>query len=418
MREGSTIITGLDIGTTNTTVVISELDDDRHVRILGHAKRPSEGIRRGGVINIDAVLHCVTTTIEQAEQMAGQEVGGVVLSIGGQHVEGRNSRGLVPVEQRNRDGQSEINQEDVDRVMKAAGTVAIPLDREILHVMTQQYSVDDNHEIRNPLGMLGVRLEVDVHIITCFASTVRNMIKAVNRAGFHVDQVLSSNVAAAETVLTKDEKELGVVLIDLGGGSSTLSIYKDNAPYFTTSIPVGGGEISTDLSIMLKAPVDAAERLKREYGSCQEFIGERNEPVLIPGVGGRPPLAVERHTIVQIIKPRIRELLQMLNSRINGSGYHSSIGGGAVLIGGGALLPGIAEATQEVLDISARIGQPGNYRIDGSYLPSDYSVAVGLVETAARSHNTPPADKRLRASENNNNKMMFFVKKWLRNFFE
>lgn len=413
--DNSPIITGLDIGTTNTTVVISELADDQRIHILGYAQQPSEGIRRGGVINIDAVLRCVTTAIERAEQMAGQEVEGVALSIGGQHVEGRNSHGLIPVEQKNREGQSEISQDDVDRVMKAAGTVAIPLDREILHVMTQQYSVDDNHEIKNPLGMLGVRLEVDVHIITCFTSTVRNMIKAVNRAGFRVEQVLFSNVAAAETVLTKDEKELGVVLIDFGGGSTTLSIYKDDGPYFTTSVPVGGIEISTDLSIMLKAPLDATERLKCEYGSCQEFIGEYNEPVLIPGVGGRPPLAVERHKIVEIVKPRVYELLQILHDRVRHDGYDSFISGGAVLIGGGALLPGIAEATQEVLGVAARIGQPGNYSIERGYLPSDYSVAVGLVEAVARTTHVA-AKKRQHLTEEN--KILFFVKKWLRNFFE
>ena len=295
MREDTTVITGLDIGTVNTTVVIGELDDERRLNILGHARRHSRGIRRGGVVNIDAVLECVTATIEAAEQMAGQEVAEVAISIGGQHVEGRNSHGLVPVQPKGKANQSEISQDDIDRVMKAAGTVAIPLDREIIHVMTQQYSVDDNHEIKNPLGMLGVRLEVDVHIVTCFASTVRNMIKAVNRAGFRVSGVLFGNVAAAETVLTKDERELGVLLIDFGGGSSTVSIYKDEAPYFTTSVPIGGMEISTDLSIVLKAPIDATEKLKCEYGSCQEFIGEHNEPVLIPGVGGRPPLAVERH---------------------------------------------------------------------------------------------------------------------------
>lgn len=416
MKTDSTIITGLDIGTCNTTVVIGELDENDQVHILGRAKHRSSGIRHGGVINIDAVLQCVTVAVEEAEQTAGQEVDEVVLSIGGQHVEGRNSHGLVPVGTKGKRNQDEISQDDVDRVMKAAGTVAIPLDREILHVMTQQYSVDDSHEIKNPLGMLGVRLEVDVHIITCFASTVRNMIKAVNRAGFRVSRVLFSNVAAAETVLTKDEKELGVLLIDLGGGASTASIYKDDAPYFTTSIPVGGMAVSTDLSIMLKAPIDAAEKLKCEYGSCQAFISEHNEPVLIPGVGGRPPLAAERHKIVEIIKPRVYEILSMLHARIQKSECESYIGGGVVLIGGGALLPGIAEAAQEVMGAAARIGQPGNYSMKGGYLSSDYSVAVGLVESIANAYHHEAGVRQ--SSTTNENKIMFFIKKWLRNFFE
>ena len=415
MKENNTVIAGLDIGTTSTIVAIGEFTEENNIQIIGHAKHNSKGMRRGGVVNIDAVLKCVTTTIEDAEQMAGQEVETVAISVGGQHIEGKNSHGLVPIESRGKTNHHEISKEDVARVMKAARAVAIPLDREILHVMAQQYIVDDTREIKNPIGMLGVRLEADVHIITCYVSTVQNMIKAVNRAGFRVSKVLFSNVVAADTALTKDEKDLGVLLIDLGGGTSTASVYQDNAPYYTTSVPIGGIEISTDLSIVLKSPFDAAEKLKCEYGSCQTFISEHSEPVLIPGMGGRPPLAVERSNIVEIIKPRVYELLQILHKRIQKSGYAFMIGGGAVLIGGGSLLPGIAEATQEVLGMSARIGQPGNYNIKNGYLSSDYSTAVGLVKHVANNYNF---DILSHNKENNGGKTFFFMKKWLRNFFE
>lgn len=413
-----TIITGVDIGTTTTTAVIGEIKDNGQVEIIGIGNTLSNGIRRGSVVNIDAVMQSVIKSLELAEQMAGQEVEDVLLSIGGHHVEGVNSHGVVPISAKGKQVGKEISQADVDNVMHAASAVAFPIDREVLHRLPQKFTIDEHHGIDRPIGMIGVRLEADIHIITCSVSTAQNMIKAVNRSGFRVQQLLYSGVAAADVVLTGDERELGVLLIDLGGGTTSATIFKEDAPYYTSAIPIGGIEITTDLSIVLKTPFDVAETLKCEHGSCQDFISESSEPVLIPGVGGRPPLAVERKEVIEIIKPRVIEILTLIKDKIQNQdqGLIPFIGGGVVLIGGGALLTGIAEIAQDVFGIGVRIGQPGNYGgTVNKYRFTNYSTAVGIVCMASKALAKNIKNKKITHNEHN---VSFTLKKWLRNFFE
>ena len=407
------LIVGLDIGTTKVCAILAEFNEDSVLEILGIGTSPSFGLRRGVVINIESTLKSVTAAIESAEQMAGREVESVFTGIAGGHIEGLNSRGVVAVTGRGR----EITQADVDRVLEAAKAVVIPMDREVLHVIPQEFIVDEQGGIKNPLDMIGVRLEAEVHIITGSVTSAQNLIKCVNRAGFRVNGIVLDSLAAARAVLTKDEKELGVLMIDLGGGTTDILVYFDGAPYFTSVISIGGAQVTGDLSIMLKTPVDAAERIKRESGCCYMPLIEDSEPVIIPGVGGRPPLAVDRRHICSIIQPRMAEILTMVREKVEKKGLLSNIGGGVVLTGGGALLPGTVDLAQDIFGVAARVGQPGdNGGLRHEYQSAEYATAVGLVLYGASVAQTegiePPVKERPTSG------VMSALGKWIRNFFE
>ncbi len=406
------LIVGLDIGTTRVCAVIAEYNEAGALEILGVGTSPSFGLRRGVVINIESTLKSVTAAIEAAEQMAGREVDSVYTGIAGGHIEGLNSRGVVAVTSRGR----EITQADVDRVLEAAKAVVIPMDREVLHVIPQEFIVDEQGGVKNPLDMIGVRLEAEVHIITGSVTSAQNLIKCVNRSGFRVNGVVLESLAAARAVLTKDEKELGVVLIDLGGGTTDILVYADGAPYFTSVISIGGAQVTGDLSIMLKTPVEAAEQIKRESGCCYMPLAEDHEPVIIPGVGGRPPLAVERRHICSIIQPRMAEILGMVKEKIEKKGLLSNLGGGVVLTGGGALLPGTVDLAQDIFGMAARIGQPSDLGgLRNEYQHPDYATAVGLVLYGASVAQVEGRDVPVKERSAG---MMDAIGKWIRNFFE
>ncbi|MFW6329450.1 MAG: cell division protein FtsA [Alkalispirochaetaceae bacterium] len=409
MVGGDTIV-GLDIGTSKVTAVVGEYNESGVLEIVGIGTSLSSGLRRGVVINIEATLRSVLAAVEAAEQMAGREVQSVVTGIAGSHIEGLNSRGVVAVTGKGR----EITPADVDRVIEAARAVSIPMDREILHVIPRSFTVDDQDGIRNPLDMIGVRLEVDVHIVTGSVTAGQNLVKCVNRAGFKVDSVIFDSFAAAEAVLVQDEKDLGVMMIDIGGGTTDVVVYLDGAPYFSTVIPIGGQQVTGDLSIMLKTPIDIAEKLKREAGYAFMGMVEEDEPVIIPGVGGRPPISRSREQICEIIQPRMAEILTMARDRVEKKGLLPQIGGGIVLTGGGALLPGAVELAQEIFRLGARLGEPGNYGgLVDRYQSPEYATAVGLVRFAAREGGPvrgQPSDKGSGVLEG--------LRAWMKNFFE
>ncbi len=410
------VIVGLDIGTTTVSAAIADYDEDGRLEIIGLGAAASHGLRRGVVINIEATLRSVGLAIEAAEQMAGREVSAVVTGIAGGHIEGLNSRGVVAVTGRGR----EITSEDVDRVIDAAKAVVIPMDREVIHVIPQEFIVDEQAGIRNPLDMIGVRLEAEVHIITGSVTSAQNLVKCVNRAGFKVSDIVLESLAAARAVLTEDEKELGVLLIDLGGGTTDILIFREGAPYYTSVLPVGGAQVTGDLSIMLKTPTESAEQIKQEAGCCYVPLVESGEPVIIPGVGGRPPASIAREEICRIIQPRMGEIYSMVREKIEPKGYLRHLGAGIVLTGGGALLPGAVELAQEVFGVSARTGQPGNLGGIGSiYQTPEFSTVIGLVlhaeaKGSGSADAVPDKDARSRVKGG----LLRGVGKWLRNFFE
>ncbi len=373
---GEDMVVGLDIGTSTVAVVIAEVAGNGTPEIIGVGTAPSSGLRRGVVINIEATLRSVVDAIEAAEQMAGREVKRVISGIAGSHISGLNSSGVVAVTGRGR----EITQADIARVIENARAVSIPMDREILHVIPRNYVIDEQSGIKNPLDMIGVRLEVEVHMITGSVTAAQNLVKCVNRAGFEIENVVFNSIAAAEAVLSQDEKDLGAVLVDIGGGTTNVIVYQDGAPFASFVLPVGGSQVTGDLSIMLRTSSDSAEKIKRETGCAYMALVEENEPVLVPGVGGRAPIQCTRQQICEIIQPRMREIFSMVRERLDRQRMLDRIAGGLVLTGGGALLPGVVELGQDVFDLGGRIGQPGRYGgLADKYQTPALSTAVGLV---------------------------------------
>jgi len=370
------IIVGLDIGTTKVCVVIGALNDNGQLEILGVGTTPSRGLRRGVVINIEATIHSILNAVEAAEMMSGREVNEVFTGISGGHIEGINSRGVVAVTGRGR----EITRNDIDRVIDAAKAIVIPMDREVLHVIPQEFVVDDQGNIRNPFGMIGVRLEAEVHIITGAVTSAQNIVKCVNRAGFKAVDIVLEPLASARAVLTKDEKELGALLIDLGGGTTDVLVYIEGAPYHTSILSIGGDQVTSDLSIMLKTPLDAAETIKLDAGCCYLPLIQEDEMVNIPVVGGRPPKQIKRKSVVDIIQPRMTEMLTMVRDQVKENNYMKLLAGGVVLTGGGSLLSGTAELATEIFNLPARVGYP--VKLGGlieEYYSPIYATGVGLV---------------------------------------
>jgi cell division protein FtsA len=379
------VIVGLDIGSTKVCAVIGERDSATgKLEITGVGTCSSTGLKKGVVVNIEATLRSVETAVGDAEMMSGRTVYGCWTGIGGSHVSGIPSRGAVAVrknrENRNNAESREIGQEDIDRVLAVAREVMIPMDREILEVIPQGYIVDGQRGIPNPLDMIGVRLEAEAHIITCSVTGAQNLIKCVNRAGFKVNGLILQALAAGRSVLLPGEKELGVALIDLGGGTTDLLVYQDGAPYSTATVPAGGSQVTSDISILKKINYDYAEKIKLEAGCCWEPFLEENSDILVPGIGGRPPKPIPKMEILSIIQPRMEEIFKMVQEKLEKLSLGRPLGAGIVLTGGGALLPGAVELASRIFDLPVRIGIPlSEGRLMEECKNPVFATAVGLV---------------------------------------
>ncbi len=406
------VIVGLDIGTTKVCAVIGEVNDRGILEITGVGTSPSFGIRRGVVINIESTLKSVAQAIEAAEMMSGREAQSVYTGIAGSHVEGINSRGVVAVTGKGR----EITRDDVTRVIDAAKAIVIPMDREVIHVIPQEYIVDDQGGIKNPLDMIGIRLEAEVHIITGSVTAAQNLLKCVNRAGFRVQEIVLESIAASLSVLTNDEKELGVLLVDLGGGTTDVLVHLEGSPYHTSVIAVGGSQVTSDISIMLKTPIEAAERIKKEAGCCFLPLVDTEEAVIIPGVGGWPAASIPKKEICKIIQPRMAEIFTLVRDQIVKKDFLRHLGGGVVLTGGGALLPGAAELAREIFGIPARIGYPAQMGgLVEEYRNPAYATGVGLVMYGASQVSESSGERALPVKRGDG--LLDRLKSWMREFF-
>jgi cell division protein FtsA len=376
----NSIIVGLDIGTTKVRAVIAELTPQGGFSITGVGQSPSTGLRKGVVVNIEATLRSVTAAVESAELMSGQVADSCWTGIGGSQAEGVISRGVVAVNGKSRDHR-EISGDDVERVLEAARAVDFSMDRQILEVIPQTYIVDSQSGIRDPLHMIGVRLESEVHIITCSMTSAQNLVKCVNRAGFRVNGLILQTLAAGRAVLTEEEKEMGVALLDLGGGASNILVYNQGAACFTASVPAGGGLVTNDISIVKNIAVEAAEKIKLEAGCCWEpLLEDASDTIIVPGMGGRAPFPVPRFEVLRIVKPRMTEIFHLVRAKIDAAYPRRTLGGGIVLTGGGANLPGVVELASEVFKLPVRTGNPlpvGGLVDD--YRNPAYATAVGLV---------------------------------------
>jgi len=369
-------VVGLDIGTRKTCAIIAEANEAGNLDVIGIGMTDSRGLRRGVVVNLEATVESIRKVVEEAELMAGVAIESAYVGIAGNHIKGFNSRGVIAVGGKGR----EITREDVQRVIEAAKAVAIPPDREILHVLPQEFIVDDQDGIHDPVGMTGTRLEVNAHIVTSSITSTQNLITCVNRAGMAVTDLVLECIASSEAILTADEKELGVALIDIGGGTTDLAIFEKGSICYTSVIPIGGDSFTNDISVGLRTPIPDAEKIKKKYGCALSSMLEDDETIEVPSMGGRKPRIMSRQILCEIIQPRAEETLNLVHEEIKAAGYEKALNSGVVLTGGGCLLEGMPEIAEQIFDLPVRRGGPGGVGglVDVINSPI-HSTAVGLV---------------------------------------
>jgi cell division protein FtsA len=380
-------VVGLDIGTSKVCTVVGEVLETGGIDVVGLGVAESKGLKRGVVVNLDAAVDSIKTSIEEAELMAGVEVGSVHLAISGPHIKGFNSRGVVAVAGKNR----EVTRDDVRRAIDAARAVSLPAGREILHVLPQDFVVDEQEGIGAPVGLIGARLEVNVHIVTGSQTAAQNLVACVNRAGVEVMDTVIGQLAAAETVLSPDEKELGVAIIDIGGGTADLAIFERGSLWHTAVIAVGGDHFTNDIAVGLRTPIPDAEKIKRRVGCALSSMVDEDETIDVASVGGRRPRVMARRILSDILQPRAEEMFHLIWDEISKAGYEKSLNSGLVLTGGGAVLDGMSEIAEQIFDLPIRRGLPVGVGGLADHVSNPaYATAVGLVLYGAR-HRSPVA---------------------------
>ena len=405
MQRQENLIVGLDIGTTKICAVVGEVSG-HDINIIGIGTHPSIGLRKGVVVNIESTVESIQKAVEEAELMAGCEISSVYAGIAGGHITGFNSRGIIAIKG------PEITKQDVDRVIDAARAVAIPMDREVIHVLPQEFMVDDQDGIQNPVGMSGVRLEAKIHIVTGAVTSAHNIVKCANRSGLDVCDIVLESLASAEAVLTPEEKELGTALLDLGGGTTDLAIFSGNNIKHTFVLSLGGNNLTNDIAIGLRAPHTEAEKIKKKYGTCLSRNISNDETIEVPGMGGRKPRKLSRQILGEILEPRMEEIFTLIRREIFRSGMENLIASGVVLTGGSSLLDGGVEVAESIFNLPTREGKPLGISglVDVVNNPM-YSTAVGLVLYGAR--NQPEEKFRIRDS-NIFNRLITRMKRWFK----
>lgn len=367
------MIVALDIGTSKVVALVGELDDDGKLNVVGIGKHPSRGMKKGVVVNIDATIESIQRAVEEAELMAGVNIQTVYTGIAGSHIRSMNSHGVVAIKDK------EVTETDVDRVMDAARAIAIPADQRILHVLPQEFIIDDQDGIREPIGMSGVRMEANVHMVTGSQSAAQNIVKCVERCGLEVDDIILEQVASSYSVLQDDEKELGVCIVDIGGGTSDIAVFLEGAIHHTAVIPVAGDQVTNDIAIAIRTPTSNAEAIKLKYGTALRQMAEDHQ-IEVPGVGEREPRTLSTQTLASVIEPRYEELFLMILDELRRSGYDNRVGAGIVLTGGSSTMPGVVELAEEVFHMPVRIGTPRDIGgLKGEVENPMHATGVGLL---------------------------------------
>lgn len=373
MSSNESIFVGLDIGTTKICTIIGE-EIGGEIEIIGIGSSPSKGLRKGVVINIESTVGSIKKAMEEAELMAGIELKSVYAGIAGGHIKGFNSHGIIAVKNR------EVSESDVKRVIDAARAIAIPVDREVIHILPQEFIVDDQDGIQQPLGMNGVRLEAKVHIVTGAVTSAQNIIRCVNRTGMDVSTIVLEQLASAKAVLSEDEKELGVVIVDIGGGTTDVAVFSEGSIKHTMVITLGGDHLTNDIAVGLRTPVIEAEKIKKKSGCAMASLVDKDETIEVPSVGGRKPRVISRQILAEIIEPRVEEILSLVQREVERSGYGDLLASGIVLTGGSSLLSGMADIGEQIFNMPVRIGYPRGISglVDLVNSPM-YATGVGLV---------------------------------------
>ncbi|PID55897.1 cell division protein FtsA [candidate division KSB3 bacterium] len=412
VKEGS-IIAGLDIGTTKICAIVGEVDDDRRIDIIGIGSAPSRGLRKGVVVNIEGTVKSIEKAVKEAELMAGVDLNTVFVGIAGSHIKGINNRGVVAVSRPNK----EITADDVNRAIDAARAVAIPVDREVLHILPQEYIIDEQDGIIEPLGMSGVRLEVEVHIITAAVTSAQNLVKSVNRAGLEIEDIVLEQFASSRAALTDQEKEIGAVLIDIGGGTTDVIAFVNGKVRHTSVLGLGGNHVTNDIAVGLRTPTGEAERIKCRYGcACSELV-EEDETIEVPSVGGRKPRVLSRQVLSEIIEPRMEEIFTLVKSDLKQAGFDETLlAAGMVVTGGASIMKGVPELAERIFDLPVRRGMPTNIGglVDVVNSPI-YSTGVGLVQYGIDFDSFSKFQKS--HSEHMFSKILARMKQWFKEFF-
>jgi cell division protein FtsA len=371
------LITGLDIGTTKIGVIIAEVEDDSQPKVIGVGTAPSDGLRKGVVVNLEKTVRSIENAIDQAEQMAGVKIDQVYVGIAGDHIRSYNGRGVVAVA----GPENEITEDDVRRVIDAAKAVVMPIDREIIHIIPQEFIVDDQRGIKDPLGMSGVRLETEVHIVTGAITSAQNICRSVERAGLNVKDLALEPLASSYSVLSEDEKELGVIVMDMGGGTTDIAMFFEGCIRHTAVVALGGGNVTNDIALCLRTPIDQAEIIKIKHGcALPSLIEDQDKTIEIAGVGGRSPRKVAQELLVDIIHPRMEEMFRLAAGEIRKSEFANLMTAGVVITGGAALIKGAVELAEEVFDMPVKLGIPKGFSglIDLAKSPI-HATGVGLI---------------------------------------
>ncbi len=376
-RDAKDLIVGLDIGTSKVVAIVAQMHADGHYEVVGLGQHEANGLRKGVVVNIENTVASIQRALEEAELMADCKIRTVYTGIAGNHIRSFNSSGMVAIKDQ------EVSEADMARVIETAKAVNIPTDQQILHVLPQEFIIDGQEDIREPIGMSGVRLEVKVHIVTGAVSAAQNIVKCVRRCGLEVQDLILQPLASSISILSQDEKELGAVLVDIGGGTTDIAIFTAGAIRHTAVIPIAGDQITNDIAMALRTPTQDAEEIKLRYGIAKQALVDPNERIEVPGLGDRGPRQLSRQALAAVIEPRVEELFSLVHQVIRESGYEELLSSGIVITGGTALLPGVAELAEDIFLKPVRVGMPAYTGGLSDVVRSPrYATAVGLLEEA------------------------------------
>ncbi|ABI57530.1 cell division protein FtsA [Alkalilimnicola ehrlichii MLHE-1] len=378
------LLVGLDIGTSKVVAIVGEAGEDGEIEVVGIGSHPSSGLKKGVVVNIESTVQSVQRAVEEAELMAGCEIHSAYVGISGSHIKSMNSHGMVAIKDR------EVTQGDLDRVLDGARAVAIPADQRILHVLPQEFVIDNQEGIRHPLGMSGVRLEARVHMVTGAVSAAENITKCVRRCGLEVDDVVLQQLASAQAVLTDDERELGVCLVDIGGGTTDIAVFTGGAIRHTAVIPIAGHQVTNDIAVALRTPTQHAEEIKVKYACALSQLANPEESIEVPSVGDRPPRRLSRQSLAAVVEPRYEELLGLVQAELRRSGFEDLIPAGVVLTGGSSKMEGVVDLAEEVFHLPVRAASPTQVTGLSDVVRNPiYSTGVGLLVYGARHEGKP-----------------------------
>lgn len=379
VNAANNMIVGLDIGTSKVVAIVGEVMEDGRLKVVGIGSRPSRGMKKGVVVDIEATVESIQRAVEEAELMAGCHIHSVHVGIAGGHVNSLNSHGIVAIRDH------EVMQADVDRVIDSARAVTIPADQRILHVLSQEYMVDHQDGVREPVGMSGVRLEAKVHLVTCAVNAVQNIEKCLRRCGLEVEDVILEQLASSHSALAPDERELGVCMVDIGGGTTDIAIYTEGAIRYTANLPIAGDQVTNDIAMALRTPRQHAADLKVKYACALTQMAGADQTIEVPSVGDRPPRTLTRQMLAEVVEPRYDELFTLVQAEIRRSGFEQLIPGGVVLTGGASKMEGVAELAEEIFHAPVRIGMPQEVAgLTDVVRNPIYSTSVGLLQYAMK----------------------------------